>query len=334
MNAPAHDTSVNYLGLELRSPLVPSASPLGAKVESLQEMEESGAGAVVLPSLFEYPLEMRARHPEYYFDEITQAKACLKIPVIASLNASTTAGWASLAARIAEAGADALELNIYQLSLSPEVPAAQVERAYLEVVETVTNAVGIPVSIKLSPYFTNLTGLAKQLREAGASGLVLFNRFYQSDLDLLSMGPGYTLRLSTSAENRLPMRWIALLYQHEIGYLAASTGIRTGADVLKMILSGASVTQLCSILLQRGIPWLKIINEELHDWMEACHITSLRAARGSLSHRCVENPEQLEREEYRKALQGYAKIDVPSWHDEVPLRTEAHHKTPPPVRAA
>jgi dihydroorotate dehydrogenase (fumarate) len=138
------------------------------------------------------------------------------------------------------------------------------------------------------------------------------------------MGPGYTLWLSNSSENRLPLRWISLLYQQEIGYLAASTGIRTGADALKMILSGASATQLCSILLQRGIPWLKKIEGELHQWMDTCKITSLREVRGMLSHRCMENPGQIEREEYRKALQGYARIDVPSWHDEVPIHAESH----------
>jgi len=326
MNRSSHDLTINYLGLELCSPLIPSASPLGEQVEALQEMENCGAGAVVLPSLFEDPYERHSHHPDFYFEEIAKAKERIKIPVIASLNATTPEGWANLAAGIAHAGADALELNIYHLSLSQDVPSAAVEQVYLDVVKKVARAVKIPVAVKLPPFFTNLAFMGKQLKKAGASGLVLFNRFYQPDLDLLSMGPGYTLRLSTSAENRLPLRWISLLYQQEIGYLAASTGIRTGADVLKMVLSGASATQLCSILLQRGIPWLKEIEGELHQWMATCNITSLREARGALSHRCLENPGQIEREEYRKALQGYARIDVPSWRDEVPIPAESHLK--------
>lgn len=319
MNTSHHDISVNYLGLELRSPLIPSASPLGEHTSALKEMENCGAGAVVLPSLFEDPYERHYRHPDFYFDEIAKAKFALKIPVIASLSASTMEGWKSLAQRIADAGADAIELNIYHLSLSAEVSSEEVEQGYLDVVQAVTETVKLPVAVKLPPFFTNLTSMGKRLNEAGAEGLVLFNRFYQPDVDLLTMGPGNTLRLSTSAENRLPLRWISLLYQQEIGYLAASTGIRTGADVLKMILCGASATQVCSILLQKGIPWLKEIENDLHRWMDTCRITSLREARGTLSHRWTKNPGQIEREEYRKALQGYARIDVPSWHDEIPL---------------
>lgn len=324
MNKSSHDISVRYLGLDLRSPIIPSASPLGEHVDSLLEMENCGAGAVVLPSLFEDPYERNTRHPDYYFEEITKAKSALKIPVIASLSASSREGWRDLASRIVDAGADALELNIYHLSLSSDVPSDQVEQGYINAVETVTEHLDIPVAVKLPPFFTNLSYVGKRLREAGAEGLVLFNRFYQPDLDLLSMGPGYTLRLSNSSENRLPLRWISLLYQQEIGYLAASTGIRTGADVLKMVLSGASATQVCSILLQRGIPWLKEIENDLLKWMDTCHISSLKESRGSLSHRCMENPGQIEREEYRKALQGYARIEVPSWHDEVPLHVETN----------
>jgi len=319
MKTSNHDITVTYLGLELRSPLIPSASPLCEHVDALQQMENCGAGAVVLPSLFEDPIDPQPGHPDFYFEKIAQAKEKINIPVIASLSATTLEGWVALAREIAHAGADALELNIYHLSLASNVASCQVEEAYVDVVAAVARAVKIPVAVKLPPFFTNLAFMARELKQAGAAGLVLFNRFYQPDIDLLSMGPGYTLRLSTSTENRLPLRWISLLYQQEIGYLAASTGIRTGADVLKMILSGASATQVCSVLLQRGIPWLEQIHGELHQWMEMCQITSLREARGTLSHRCMENPAQIEREEYRKALQGYAQIDVPSWHDEVPL---------------
>jgi dihydroorotate dehydrogenase (fumarate) len=322
----SQDITVDYLGLELRSPLIPSASPLAEKVEALREMENCGAGAVVFPTLFENPWMVKERSVESYLKKIAQAKTAIHIPVIASLNADSPEGWTLLARQMEEAGADAIELNVYHPGLSPALSSAQIEQTYIDVVKVAASAVSLPFAVKLPPFFTNLTRLTRDLNAAGASGLVLFNRFYQPDLDLLSMGPGYTLRLSTSSENRLPLRWIALLYQCEMGYLSASTGIRTGGDVLKMILSGASTTHVCSILLQRGIPWIQKMEVELRQWMDTCQILSLREARGSLSHRWMENPAQMEREEYRRALQGYTRIDVPSWHDEVPLHAEPHPK--------
>ena len=323
MKAPALDISTSYLGLELRSPLIPSASPLSEHIDAIADMESCGAGAVVLHSLFENPHEHGQRDPESYCEEIARAKARVKIPVIASLSAITMDGWTNLAAAMADAGADALELNIYHLSLSPDVPSARVENYYVEVVKAVTAAVKIPVAVKLPPFFTNLAYMAKALEEAGADGLVLFNRFYQPDIDLLSMGPGYTLRLSNGAENRLPLRWISLLYRQAYLSLAASTGIRTGPDVLKMVLCGASATQVCSILLQRGIPWLRVIEQDLRQWMNISNIHSLKEARGTLSHRVAEDPQEVEREEHRKALQGYSRIDVPSSRDEAPVHAQS-----------
>jgi dihydroorotate dehydrogenase (fumarate) len=322
MKTPALDISTNYLGMELRSPLIPSASPLSEHIDAIVDMENCGAGAVVLHSLFESPHEQAQSNPEAYYEEIAQAKERVKIPIIASLSANTMEGWVNLASSMAHAGADALELNIYHLSLSPDVPSTRVEDYYVEVVREVTTAVKIPVAVKLPPFFTNLAYVAKAIEEAGADGLVLFNRFYQPDIDLLSMGPGYSLRLSNGAENRLPLRWISLLYRQAYLSLAASTGIRTGPDVLKMILCGASATQLCSILLQRGIPWLRVIEQDLRQWMNIANVTSLKEARGILSHRVVDDPQEVEREEYRKALQGYSRIDVPStWRDETALHT-------------
>jgi dihydroorotate dehydrogenase (fumarate) len=321
MKTPALDISTNYLGLELRSPLIPSASPLSGHIDAIVDMENCGAGAVVLHSLFESSQENGQADPEAYCEEITKAKERVKIPIIASLSANTMDGWTNLATAMAQAGADAIELNIYHLSLSADVPSARVEDHYAEVVRAVTTAVKIPVAVKLPPFFTNLAYVAKALEEAGADGLVLFNRFYQPDIDLLSMGPGYTLRLSNGAENRLPLRWISLLYRQAYLSLAASTGIRTGPDVLKMILCGASATQVCSILLQRGVPWLRVIEQDLRQWMGIANVTSLKEARGTLSHRVVDDPQEVEREEYRKALQGYSRIDVPSWRDETPLHT-------------
>ncbi len=205
------------------------------------------------------------------------------------------------------------------MSLSADTPSAGVEQAYVDIVQSVTAAIKIPVAVKLPPFFTNLALMTSRLENAGAKGLVLFNRFYQPDLDLLSMGPGYSLRLSTAAENRLSLRWISLLYRQARLDFAAATGIRTGGDVLKMVLSGAGATQLCSVLLQRGIPWLEIIEQDLRQWMTACQVTSLKEARGMLARHSNEEPGQIEREEYRRALQGYSLIDVPDWRDEIPM---------------
>jgi dihydroorotate dehydrogenase (fumarate) len=306
--------------------LIPSASPLSEHLDGLVEMERCGAGAIVLHSLFEDPYQPEPNHVDRYLDEIAIAKRHIKIPIIASLNANTAKGWIELAQQLEQAGSDALELNIYNLSLSPEAPSVGIEGRYLRIIESVTAAIKIPIAVKVPPFFTNLALMTSHIEDAGAKGVVFFNRFYQPDVDLLSMGPGYSLRLSTASENRLPMRWISLLYRQVRIDLAASTGIRTGGDVLKMILSGASATQLCSVLLQRGIPWLQLVEQELQQWMETCEITSLKSARGQLSHPANENPGEIEREEYRRALQGYSQIDVPDWRDEVPLHI-------PPARA-
>jgi dihydroorotate dehydrogenase (fumarate) len=328
MNTPAPDISTTYLGLSLRSPLIPSASPLSEHLDSLLEMENCGAGAVVLHSLFEDPYEKHPRHPDHYLDEIHAAREALTIPVIASLNGTTLEGWINYACRIEQAGADALELNVYNLSLDPKVSSAQVETSYVEVVKAVRQATALPLAVKLPPFFTNLSRMIAKLDDAGADGVVLFNRVYQPDIDLDTMGPRFSLRLSMAAENRLPLRWLSLLYRQAHLDFAAGTGIRSGADVLKMILCGASATQLCSVLLQRGIPWLMEIREELEQRMENCHIASLQDARGSLSRASAGTPEAIEREEYRKALQGYSLIDVPSWRDEVPLHAAPGRSAP------
>jgi len=307
MNA-TQDISTTYLGIPLRSPLIPAASPLSEHLDGLSEMERCGAGAVVLHSLFENPYHASLQHVESYLDEVSAAKAQLKIPVIASLSASTHEGWIRLAQRIEKAGADAVELNIYKLSLAADMPSSKIEQAYVDIVHSVASAVKIPVAVKLPPFFTNLALISSQLEDAGAKGLIFFNRFNQPDLDLISMGPGYSLRLSTGAENRLPMRWLALIYRQVRLDLAAGTGVRTGADVLKMILSGASATQLCSVLLQRGIPWLELIAQDLRHWMEICQVTSLKEAKGMLAS---DPNEDAEGEEYRRALQGYSSIEVP-----------------------
>ncbi len=323
------DLSVTYLGLPLRSPLIPSASPLSEHLQGLLEMERCGAGAIVLHSLFEDPYQPTPHHVERYLNEVTMAKEYVGIPIIASLNASTKGGWGELARQLETAGADALELNIYNLSMAAETTSEQVEQAYVDIVRSVVNMVKIPVSVKIPPFFTSLPHMMRQLENAGAKGVVFFNRFYQPDLDLLAMGPGHSLRLSTASENRLPMRWISLLYRQVRVDLAASTGIRTGGDVLKMVLAGASVTQICSVLLQRGIPWLEIIRQELKQWMDTCQVSSLEESRGMLARHPNEVPGQVEREEYRRALQGYSLIDVPDWRDEIPIHLATVTKSEP-----
>ena len=312
MNTPAIDISTHYLGLSMRSPLVPSASPLTDRIESLQEMERCGAGAVILPSLFEEPYDRDALQPAEYLDKIKAAREHIAIPVIASLNASTLKGWAEYAAMIEKAGANAIELNIYNLSLDPDVPPAFIEDGYVNAVKAVAEAVKIPIAVKMPPYFTSLAYIAKRLKEAGARGLVCFNRFYQPDIDLLTLGSTYMLRLSTAAENRFPLRWISLLYRRIQIDMAASTGIRSGEDVLKMVLSGASVAQVCSVLMQRGIPWLRKIEQELREAMEESGYSSLSEVRGLFSCQVSGEPGEAERDEYRKALQGYILSRSPS----------------------
>jgi len=309
------DISTTYLGIPLRSPLIPAASPQTEHIDGLSEMERCGAGAVVLHSLFENPYQERFQHVEAYLDEISAAKRQLKIPVIASLNANTPEGWVRLAKRIEKAGADAIELNIYRISLTPDMPSSKIEEGYVEIVRHVASVLEIPVSVKLPPYFTNLALLSSQLEDAGAKGLIFFNRLYQPDLDLLSMGPGNSMRLSTGAENRLPMLWLSLIYRQVRLDLAAGTGVRTGSDVLKMILSGACATQLCSVLLQRGIPWLELVTQDLLHWMDICHVTSLKEAKGILAR---QPNEEAEDEEYRRALQGYSGLEVPEPSERVP----------------
>lgn len=321
-----HDLSVTYLGLPLRSPLVPSASPLSGNRHGLLEMERCGAGAVVLHSLFEDPIRVSQGHEDRYVDEIIVAKRNLRIPVIASLNGSTASGWVRLAHMLEQAGADALELNAYQMSLEPEITSSQIEDTYVEIVRSVVQKVKIPVSIKLPPFFTNLAGITQRLAKAGAKGIVLFNRIYQPDLDLIEMGPRHSLKLSTPAENRLPLQWISLLSHDLRADLAASTGIQSGYDVLKLVLAGATVTQLCSVLMQHGIPWMQAIEQELREAMDTCDITSLHTARGILARHPNQMAGEVEREVYQMALQGYTHIDVPDWRDEIATHLPPHEK--------
>ena len=312
-----------YLGLELRTPLVASASPLTGSLDNLRRLEAAGAGAVVLPSLFEEQLTQEAREvdrlleagagslsaalaldaynagPYGYLALVEKATATLQIPVIASLNGVTPGAWVEHATMLEEAGADALELNIYYVSSSPGLGGSEVEWRYLELVRAVRQAIGIPLAVKLSPYFSSLANLTRQLVEAGADGLVLFNRFYQPDLDLDSLEVTPRLVLSTSEELRLPLRWIAILHGH-LGRasLAASTGVHTAADVVKVLLAGADVAMMTSALLRQGPEHLTVVEAGLRDWLEGRGMPSVDFLRGLRSQRSVPDPAAWERANY------------------------------------
>ena len=324
------DLSTTYLGKKLRTPLVPSASPLTGELDSLKKLEDAGAAAVVLPSIFEEQIvedinemyddlergsesfaeavnyfpkfENLPRGPEPYLEYIRKAKAALKIPVFASINGFTPGGWTDYARQVQAAGADGLELNLYAIPTDPKLPAQRIEDGYLETVRAVKSAVTIPLAVKLSPFFTNLAGFAQRLDEAGVSGLVLFNRFYQPDLSLEKMEVAAGIHLSTSASLRLPLRWIAILRGRLKISLGATSGIHTGADALKAVLAGADAAFLCSALLKDGIPRLKAIEGEMTRWLESKGHDSLPALRGVLSQARVKDPAIFERALYIKAL--------------------------------
>ncbi len=326
------DLRTRYLGMELRNPLVASSSPLTGTLDGLKRLEAAGAGAVVLPSLFEEDLaeearevdalratgatgaEARAGHPQQagygagvaaYLALLEQAKASLSIPVIASLNGVSRGGWVRHAARLEQAGADALELNIYYVSSGPGQSGSEVEWRYLDIVHAVRQAASVPLAVKLSPYFSSVTNMAGQLVEAGANGLVLFNRFYQPDLDVETLEVVSSLELSTSAELRLPLRWIAILHgRHRIS-LAASTGVHSAEDVIKALLAGADVAMMTSALLRNGPDHLSHVEAHLRDWLGRHRHESVEQIRGKLSQRSVRDPAAFERANYLKVLSGH-----------------------------
>ena len=323
------DLRTRYLGLELRSPLVASASPLTGSLDGLRQLEDAGAAAVVLPSLFEEQLTLEAQQvgrllkggagslsaalalddynagPYGYLALVEKAKASLQIPVIASLNGVTPGGWVEHARLLEEAGADALELNIYYVSSRPGLAGSEVEWRYLELVRSVRQTIGIPLAVKLSPYFSSVANLSRQLVEAGADGLVLFNRFYQPDLDLDTLEVTPRLVLSTSEELRLPLRWIAILYRQVPASLAASTGVHTAADAVKVLMAGADVAMMTSALLRHGPEHLRVVEAGLRDWLEEHGMQSVGQLRGLRSQRSIPDPGAWERANYITMLAGY-----------------------------
>lgn len=328
----------NYLGLKLKNPLVPSASPLSAEISSVKRMEDQGAAAVVLYSLFEEQItrenqaldhfltttresyaEALSYFPEPdqyhnleaddYLEHICKLKQSVDMPVIASLNGVSKGGWMSYASKMEEAGADALELNIYYVAADPDILPETVEQMYIGNVRRVRESVNIPVSVKLSPYFSAFANTAKRLEAAGADGLVLFNRFYQPDINLekLEITPG--LEFSKSFEKRLPLRWIAILRPHLTCSLAATTGVHTAEDVVKMILVGADIVMMTSVLLEKGIDILGIMLKDMQIWMEEKGYESVDQMRGAMSSASVAEPAAFERANYLRILQSYRPND-------------------------
>ena len=328
------DLTTNYLGLKLRTPLVVSASPLSEEIDNIKRMEDAGASAVVLYSIFEEqlrqdrlelnrnlengtnsfaealtyfpePKEFRLG-PEEYLKHIAAAKKATKIPIIASLNGSSNGGWTSYAKQIQQAGADALELNIYYIPTDLRLTGTEVELTYIEILKEVKAAVKIPVAVKLSPFFSNFANMAKRLDDAGADGLVLFNRFYQPDIELETLEVKPNLLLSTPMAMRLPLRWVAILYGKLGANLAATSGIHRAVDVVKMLLAGADVTMLCSTIIRHGVPQIAMIERDLVAWLAEHEYESVAQIKGSLSQKNCAEPAAFERAQYMKALTSYS----------------------------
>jgi dihydroorotate dehydrogenase (fumarate) len=328
------DLSTRYLGLPLKNPLVCSASPLCQDLGHLRQMEDAGAAAVVLHSLFEEQIDRESQDldyflengayafpealtylpdmrdynlgPEGYLEHVRKAKETVSIPVIASLNGVSPGGWVRYARLIEEAGADALELNVYHIPTDPELPGVMVEQGYLGLLREVRQHLRIPLAIKLGPYFTALAEFAQHLDQGGADGLVLFNRFYQPDFDLEALEVVPTLRLSDPGELLLRLHWVAILYGHVRADLAVTGGVHSATDVLKALMAGASVAMMTSALLRSGIDHLRAVENELLRWMEEHEYESVRQMQGSMSLRRVADPAAFERGNYMKVLRSYS----------------------------
>jgi len=324
------DFSTTYLNRKLRSPLVVSANPLSERIDNIKRMEDAGAGAIVLFSLFEEQLRWEEQHnhpaqdtgtyaetfmhfPELkyhtssdaYLEHIHKAKQAVDIPIIASLNGSLTGEWTLLAHKLEQAGADGVELNLYSLPVNEKWAPGEIELDYLMTTNWARQAIKIPLAVKLSPFFTNLAYFARQLDQIGVDALVLFNRFYQPDIDLEKRAVYPHVLLSQSDDLRLPLRWISILHGRIKANLAATGGIHTGQDAIKAMMAGANVAMLTSALIARGIDHLYTVGREMREWMERHDCASIEQIQGVVSESRYENPNEFERDQYMQALTTY-----------------------------
>ncbi len=330
------DLRSHYLGLELKSPLVASASPLTGNIDTLRKLEEAGAAAVVLPSLFEEQIEHDQTlvdlvlergaesfgealtyfpemddyntGPDAYVEHVALAKTALSIPVIASINGVTPGGWIRYAELLQQAGADAIELNVYAIETDAYASAASVEDRTLRLVSSVHGALTVPLAVKVGPYYSAFANTATRLADAGAAGLVLFNRFLQPDIDLETMTVTPRLHLSNHEEMQLPLRWIAILRGRVAASLAATSGVQSGEDVVKLLLAGADAVMLASALLRRGPALLEELTDVLSTWMTEHDYSSVEQLKGSMSQETCGDPRAFERSQYVRALVDY------QWH--------------------
>jgi dihydroorotate dehydrogenase (fumarate) len=329
------DLTTRYMGLELKNPLVSSASPLNADLGNIRRLEDSGAAAIVLPSIFEEQIEAEMRHyetlttvglesspeaqsyfpesdepgPQQYLDLIRRAVAAVDIPIIGSLNGTTNEGWIAYAKLIEEAGASGLELNVYFIPTDLSSTGRDVELRYLEILREVRKAINIPVAIKIGPYFSSMGQIAMEFVDAGAGALVLFNRFYQPDIDLVELRLLNDLQLSRASEMRLPLLWIAVLSGRIDASLAASTGVESADEVIKYLLAGADVVMTTSALLRNGPHYIEKLLTGTVSWLRARNINSVSQIRGLLSQSRYHNPDSFGRANYMKILQGYTMLD-------------------------
>jgi dihydroorotate dehydrogenase (fumarate) len=327
------DLSTQYLGLKLRNPLVVSASPLCKDITNLRHMEDCGASAVVLHSLFEEQINIETNEldrflwdgsdlgaesttifpdlgqynigPDAYLEHIRQAKQSVSIPVIASLNGVSRGGWVSYAREMQQAGADAIELNVYFIPAEPAATSDDIERLYLDLVAEIRQTVTIPVAVKVGPYFSAFANMAQRLEAAGANGIVLFNRFYQPDFDLEALEVKPIVTLSNSSELLLRLHWTAMLHGHLHADIAITGGVHTAEDVVKSMMAGAKVTMLASALLQNGIGYLRPLRNQLEAWLERREYESIEQMQGSMSQKNVPNPKAFQRSNYMKVLSSY-----------------------------
>jgi dihydroorotate dehydrogenase (fumarate) len=329
--------TTNYLGMVLKNPIVASSSPLSHTVDSIRRVEDAGAAALVMYSLFEeqigfdsyyidyhltqgidsyaesisYFPDMQSYNvgPDQYLNLIRRAKENVDIPIIGSLNGTSVGGWTDYATLIEEAGADALELNIYYLPTHPDITGAEVEKLYLDILSAVRQTVTIPVAVKLSPFFSSVANMSNRLADHGADGLVLFNRFYQPDFDLENLEVAPRLVLSNSDDLRLPLRWVAILYGRVSADLAITSGIHTSHDIIKGLMAGAKVTMMASELLQKGVRRIGQVLNELVTWLNEHEYESVMQMIGAMSQKHCAEPAAFERANYMKMLQSYRPLN-------------------------